>query len=171
LRPGLRQGVEVTKLGEQEGGPAFEGAGGMGAEGGFRQARGGGKRRNIGWRADGGGQARGREFGHARIGGPDRVTGTRPATSSSSTWVRPRVSPRWMAQPMVGWPAKGISAPGVKMRTLALPAAVSGLWMKIVSAEVELPGDRLHLRVCSARRPPPTMASGLPVKGVSVKTS
>jgi hypothetical protein len=97
------------------------------------------------------------------------LTGTRPATSSSVTWsaVPPE---RWIAQPTVGCPAKGISAFGVKMRTFAVCEGSSGVWTKIVSTEVELPRHGLHLRDAQPVGPS-TMARGLPVKGVAVKTS
>ena len=94
-------------------------------------------------------------------------TGTRPATSSSRIVVskeQPSLyffCARWMAQPIVGWPAKGISAVGKKMRTLAVLAASAAVRTKIVS-------DRLNSRamvcICSVVSPSAcsTMASGLP---------
>ncbi len=71
---------------------------------------------------------------------------------------------------MVGWPAKGISAVGKKMRTRAVWAGSCGGITKIVS-------DRLNSRamvcICAGVSAPAssTTASGLPAKGVSVKTS
>ena len=55
-----------------------------------------------------------------------------------------------MAQPTVGWPAKGISAVGKKMRTLAVFAGSFGFRTKIVS-------DRLNSRamvcICAVAQP------------------
>jgi hypothetical protein len=72
--------------------------------------------------------------------------------------------------PTVGWPAKGSSRAGVKMRTRAVCAACSGLSTNTVS-------DRLNSRAIFCMRAPSspsassTTASGLPPKRSSVKTS
>ena len=99
---------------------------------------------------------------------PSAVTGIQPACISrvNALPVLNRSRTTW-AVPNVGWPAKGISKPGVKIRTLA--AAVSEGRMKVVS-------DRLNCkasacRVASSRpRASSNTARGFPPSGVSAKT-
>jgi hypothetical protein len=59
---------------------------------------------------------------------------------------------------------------GKKMRTLAVWAGSSGVWTKIVSLRLNC---RAMVCICAVVSPSAssTMASGLPVKGVEVKTS
>ena len=72
--------------------------------------------------------------------------------------------------PMVGWPANGISLPGVKMRTLNRASARSGGNRNTVS-------DRLNSRAIFCMRPSSNprasgkTASWLPASLVWVKTS
>ena len=117
----------------------------MGAEGGFRQARGGGKRRNIGWRADRGGQARGREFGHARIGG----TGQGDGDKACDLFERDMAA----ALPEMDRAADGGVAREGDFRARGEDADLGGVTGIVGGvdedrlAEVELARQRLHFRV------------------------
>ena len=78
--------------------------------------------------------------------------------------------PRSTAVPTVGWPAKGSSLAGVKMRIAALWTGLAGVRTKTVS-------ERLNSRAtdCIAATPSPspsrTTASGFPASGRFAKTS
>jgi len=103
-------------------------------------------------------------------------TATGPTPSSKTTVVvppgtsmRPRRA-RTAAVPMVGCPAKGISAAGVKIRTRRVWRGSSGGSTKVVSAKLNS-----RARACIARSDRPRAsgktASWLPPKAVPVKTS
>jgi hypothetical protein len=129
------------------------------------EAEGRGHGRPVGRGSDGGGNA-----GRGELGLSVRDVDGDEARDLLQRDAFRRAARKVSAQPTVGCPAKGISAFGVKMRTLAVWAGSSGVWTKIVS-------DRLNCRamvcICAGLNPsaPSTMASGLPVKGVAVKTS
>ena len=74
------------------------------------------------------------------------------------------------AVPTLGWPAKGISALGVKMRTWAVCAGSFGGSTKVVSARLN---SAAMACICSVVRPSAssTTARGLPPNLRSVKTS
>ena len=100
---------------------------------------------------------------------PSRTsTVTGPAASSKRRLRSP--SARTSAVPTLGWPAKPNSTVGVKMRTTASNPGSAGAQTNEVS---EYPNSAAIACICSVLRPSPssTTASGLPPKGVSVKTS
>ena len=74
------------------------------------------------------------------------------------------------AVPTLGWPANGISALGVKMRTSAVCAGSLGGSTKVVSARLNSAAIDC---ICSVERPAASVmtASGLPPNLRSVKTS
>ena len=75
-----------------------------------------------------------------------------------------------MAVPIVGCPAKGSSAAGVKMRSAAVLTGSRGAEQKTVSDKLN---SRAIFCIAASSRPSEssTTASGLPASLVSVKTS
>jgi hypothetical protein len=71
---------------------------------------------------------------------------------------------------MLGWPAKPISADGVKMRTLAVWRGSSGGSTKVVSLRLNSPARACIVAVSRLLASAKT-ASGLPPKRRSVNTS
>lgn len=74
------------------------------------------------------------------------------------------------AVPMVGWPAKGSSDPGVKMRTAQVTSGRSGGKTKVVSLRFSSRAIACIVAVASSATRGKT-ASGLPPNGRSVNTS
>jgi hypothetical protein len=98
------------------------------------------------------------------------VTGTRPATSSSVT--RSAVLARQVDRAADGRvPGEGDLGGRKEDAHLGGMGGVVGRLDEDRLAEVELPRDGLHLRGSLSPSASSTMASGLPVKGVDVKTS
>ena len=106
-----------------------------------------------------------------------RYMATRPAVSSNTSrspvtgrpWQCPaRASTK--AVPTLGWPANGISALGVKMRTRAVCAGSVGGSTKVDSARLN---SAVMACICSVESPVASgmTASGLPPNLRSVKTS
>src|SRR5205823_8686699 len=101
-------------------------------------------------------------------------TGTGPTFSSSVKFsappgTRPSLA-RTQAVPTVGWPAKGSSLNGVKMRTRAACVGSSGGRTKVVSEKFI--SRAMRCMVSAERsRPSSTTASWLPASGFSVNTS
>ncbi len=97
------------------------------------------------------------------------VTGTMP------DWVSSRISPScsgWAstnADPRTGWPAKGSSLAGVKIRMRACPPLSGGKTNTV--SERFISRARTCMVSSSTSRPSVKTASWLPVSGVSVKTS
>ena len=79
-------------------------------------------------------------------------------------------SARTQAVPMVGWPANGSSAAGVKMRTFAACLESSGGSTKVVSEKFISCAIRCMV-LAERSLPSRTTASWLPARGLSVKTS
>jgi len=104
------------------------------------------------------------------------VTGTGPAISSKMIFVvspvsltTPVVARTW-AVPTVGWPAKGSSRPGVKIRTRAVWAGLSGGRTKVVSEKLNSRAIGRN-RAGSIGRASGKTASWFPPNARSVKTS
>src|ERR1700734_3868854 len=113
------------------------------------------------------------------IAGPcfNSVMRTRPAISSNTS-VSPAIDRPWhwpsrartKAVPTLGWPANGISARGVKMRTWAVCSRFCGGRTKGVSARLNSVAMACICGALSARASGKT-ASGLPPNWRSVNTS
>ena len=95
--------------------------------------------------------------------------GSRPAPVSSRTASQPVRSPSTNAVPSTGWPAKGSSVAGVKIRTRAPPRPRRGSTNTV--------SDRLSSRAARCMSSPleagavVNTATGLPSSGTSVNTS